>query len=82
MNEKIPPIPFSKGRYGLHIRIWIVIFSLLSVTASARLELWILRPVEKFTTNNKELIVEGIVRYPEGQSVAVSVNTPAGTRGK
>ena len=37
-----------------------------------------LRPVEKFTTNNKELIVEGIVKYPEGRSVAVSVNTPAG----
>jgi len=37
-----------------------------------------LRPVEKFTTNNKELIVEGIVRCPEGQSVAVSINTPAG----
>ena len=56
----------------------VVIFSLLSVTASARLELQMLRPVEKFTTNNKELIIEGIVEYPEGQSVAVSVNTPAG----
>jgi len=78
MNERIPPIPFSRGRDGLHIRIWIVIFSLFSVTAVARLELWIVRPVEKFTTNNKELIVEGIVRCPEGQSVAVLVNTPAG----
>lgn len=56
----------------------VAIFSLLSVTASARLELRMLRPVERFTTNNKELIVEGTVTYPEGQSVAVSVNTPAG----
>ena len=58
--------------------LWIVIFSLLCATASARLQLWMLRPVDEFSTNNKELIIEGLVRYPEGQRVAVSVNTPAG----
>lgn len=58
--------------------LWIIIFSLLSVTAAARLELSLLRPVEEFLTNNRELVVEGVVECPTVQRVAVSVNTPAG----
>ncbi len=51
---------------------------LLSAIAEARLELTLLRPAEEFVTNNRELVVEGVVRRPEDGRVVVSVSTPVG----
>ncbi len=58
--------------------LWIIIFGFLPVTAEARLELSVFRPVAEFVTNNKELVIEGVVQCPEVQQVAVSINTPSG----
>jgi hypothetical protein len=42
------------------------------------LNLFILRPVEQFVTNNEELIIEGVVESSEEQDVIVSIQTPDG----
>lgn len=47
-------------------------------SAEANIELSVIRPLDEFVTNNKELIVEGNVLYSEDQVLTVSVNTPAG----
>lgn len=56
----------------------IVALILLSAIAEARLELTLLRPAEEFVTNNRELVVEGVVRRPGIEQVVVSVSTPVG----
>ena len=56
----------------------IVALILLSAIAEARLELTLLRPAEEFVTNNRELVVEGVVRRPGIKQVVVSVSTPVG----
>jgi len=58
--------------------LWVILLSMLAVSVEARLDLQIFRPAEEFVTNNKELMVEGLVKFPEVQRVAVSVNAPAG----
>jgi hypothetical protein len=63
-----------RGRKCLVIAILI----LLSAVAEARLELTLLRPAEEFVTNNRELVVEGVVRRPEVKQAVVSVSTPVG----
>ena len=62
----------------INICLWVILLSMLAMNIEARLELVVLRPAEEFVTNNKELMIEGLVKYPEVQRVAVSVNTPAG----
>jgi len=60
--------------------MWIFFF-LLSGLASARLELSIIRPLGEFVTNNRELVIEGIIETdndPSLQQITISVNTPAG----
>jgi len=64
--------------YTINICLWVILLSMLAMVAEARLDLRVLRPAEEFVTNNKELVVEGWVKYPEVQRVAVSINTPAG----
>lgn len=56
----------------------IVALILLSAIAEARLELTLLRPAEEFVTNNRELVVEGVVRRPGIKQVVVSVSTTVG----
>lgn len=56
----------------------LIFFIFLSVNAEARLKLTLFRPVEEFVTNNRELVIEGMVECPGVQRVAISVNTPAG----
>ena len=68
----------SRAKRAINNCLWISILSLLSVSASARLELWMIRPVEEFVTNNRELVIEGIVEWEEAKLVAVSVTAPAG----
>jgi len=65
-------------RVGLNNCLWILLLIVVSITAEARLDLLVIRPIEEFVTNNRELVVEGLVKYPEVQQVAVSVNAPAG----
>ena len=57
--------------------LWVILSGIAPMAAEARLDLWVLKPAEDFVTNNKALMVEGAVRYPEVQRVAVSVNTPS-----
>ena len=49
-----------------------------SIIAEARLELSVIRPVDEFVTNNRELTIEGIVKYSESQVVTISTTAPAG----
>jgi len=53
------------------------IFSFFNI-AEARLELSVIRPFDEFVTNNREIVIEGVVRYSEGQAVTVSITTPSG----
>ncbi|MDQ1328649.1 MAG: type protein [Candidatus Poribacteria bacterium] len=53
------------------------IFSFFNI-AEARLELSVIRPFDEFVTNNREIVIEGVVRYAEGQVVTVSITTPSG----
>ncbi len=58
--------------------IWILALGLLSIPAEAFINLSLFRPVEEFATNNKELLIEGMVESTEVQLIAVSVNAPSG----
>ena len=53
------------------------VFSFFNI-AEARLELSVIRPFDEFVTNNREIVIEGVVRYSEGQAVTVSITTPSG----
>jgi hypothetical protein len=55
-----------------------IISIILSYTAEANIELSVIRPLDEFATNNKELVIEGNVNFSKDQIVTVSVNTPAG----
>ena len=56
----------------------IIMPGIIPLTAAARLDLLVFRPAEEFTTNNRELIAEGVIQYSGTQRIAVSVDTPAG----
>lgn len=67
-----------RAGYNINICLWIILLSMLAMAVEARLDLQIFRPAEEFVTNNKELVIAGLVKFPEVQRVAISVNAPAG----
>lgn len=69
---------YMRISYILNICIWLIILSMVSITAEAQLDLWVIRPAEEFVTNNRELIIEGIVKHTENNLVSISTNAPAG----
>lgn len=67
-----------RAGYNINIYLWVILLSMLAMAVEARLDLQIFRPAEEFVTNNKELMIAGLVKFPEVQRVAISVNAPAG----
>ncbi|HGE72966.1 TPA: hypothetical protein ENX78_19180 [Candidatus Poribacteria bacterium] len=71
--------PMKKFKIFTNICLFILVgYTFISYTASANIELSVIRPLGEFVTNNKELTVEGFVKCSKDQIVSVSVNTPAG----
>jgi len=68
----------SKKIYITNLYIWIFVLCFLNLPAEAWLKLSLFRPVKEFVTNNKELVIEGMVEISKPQKIAVSFNAPAG----
>ncbi|MGQ9609252.1 MAG: discoidin domain-containing protein [bacterium] len=65
------------GKYKLSFFVFLMLV-FLSRNSIALLELSLVRPFDNFTTNNKELVIEGFVKFLKGQQIIVSINTSAG----
>lgn len=55
-----------------------LILAFLPRSGVALLELSLIRPFSEFTTNNRELVIEGFVKFLKDQPITVSVSSSAG----
>ena len=55
-----------------------VLLFTLSTNAIAKIELSLIKPLNEFTTNDGELLIEGFVSYEKNDTVTISASTPAG----
>lgn len=53
-------------------------FIFLSKNSMALMELSLIRPSDEFTTNNKELVVEGFVKFLQNTQVSISISSSTG----
>ncbi|MBD3182958.1 hypothetical protein GF312_11755 [Candidatus Poribacteria bacterium] len=68
----------KRKKINLYLIFVFIIFLMSLRITQASLDLSLLRPIEEFTTNNDELVIEGVVICQEPDTVVVSVDTPAG----